>query len=203
MTIIQDLYAAGAIRGQFEEFASLPPLSGAGLQMCRWSRVAKWRKLFDWSKGHIPSSLPEQAASVVSWGAPPLVAAVARAAGAANNSGPVLHQVQNQLETWAGSASGRGVVRELRWQAPSVNVLMARLRAELGSLGEGQPAHALQVCAQLGIPTLVGDMLTWGSHHVDWEDARAAWQVVCSCSASESMCCDVCGGGRAVPVPDT
>jgi hypothetical protein len=122
--------------------------------------------------------------------------------GAPGCSANALHQIQSRVEMWAGSLPGRAVVRELRWAVPTMATLTARLRAEMGSLGGAQMSHVRGAVARIGIPVREGDCVSWGPHVVPWEEARIAWQTICSCAPEDTMVCATCGGGRPIPAPD-
>ena len=110
--------------------------------------------------------------------------------------GVLLHTLQARVEVWAGSSGGRGCIRELRWECPTLSVLAARLRGELGGLGGASLAMVRNATGPLGIPTATDESIVWSFGVVGWEAVRAAWQKKCSCVGSQPSLsiCRTCGG---------
>ena len=115
--------------------------------------------------------------------------------------------LSDRIGQWANTAHGRTSVRHLRWAAGPVNVLAARLRAELGHLAHTSLEQLEAVCARIGIPISVGGRITWGESRPAWAAALAAWQVDCQCNVERANVtieiCVTCHGARRplLPIP--
>jgi hypothetical protein len=107
--------------------------------------------------------------------------------------------LKDRLMEWGGTASGRDVIGQLRWLAPTVATLLARLRAE--STHARIPEQlALSLAAVWGIPVAHAGDLFWGPTRPTWEVMRQRLQSPCTCRDSHHAalvsCCWQCGGAR-------
>ena len=109
------------------------------------------------------------------------------------------------LEQWLRSVTGQRVVRELRWLAPAPSTLAARIKKELP--GFRCDVTTLVARVQLhGVPVRTADGgYSWGPGTIDWDEARGALQISCSCRApphhDRHQACWQCGGVRLSTAP--
>ena len=112
---------------------------------------------------------------------------------------------------WSATANGAAALRHLHWLAPTADVILARLQAELCfQVPSASKAYWLGLAQSKGIPVRSGSTLSWG-HRISWADAKTLWHTRCSCQQPPGPLpaldlCNACGQARlsfpsAHPVP--
>ena len=116
---------------------------------------------------------------------------------------PFFLVLRSLLADWSATVQGRRTVRELRWQLPTADALVARLRAELPRTG-ARAGQVLSEAGALGIPYRGPDGARWGDGFLAWDAARAPFASLCSCGGDGAppapRCCPTCGG-TVLPAP--
>ena len=164
----------------------------------RWVRTALAQRIEDWRQLATGQWPPCAGAS----GSPQQLHSEEAARSWRGDSVLAAGQAPRLLVSWAGTPSGAPVVQQLRWAAPSSNVLVARIRAEAGLGARVGSARILGACGAIGLPVWAEDGLNWDGHGM--EELRDAFYSRCACAHSTQgrswSRCPSCLGGRGGPL---
>ena len=91
--------------------------------------------------------------------------------------------LNQRFSAWATSQQGQGVVAQLRWLIPTQEVLVSRIRSEIGASGAGVN-QIRRACEPWGIPVREADGITWGCGRPRWTDVTLMLQTQCTCDGA-------------------
>ena len=110
---------------------------------------------------------------------------------------PAARSPSDRFSAWCSTPAGQGVLQQLRWLAPTQQILVARLQAELGTVPASSQALWVSLSQSRGVPIRTGTSLSWG-FHLSWDDAKSLLRTRCTCDLLPgpipALClCPTCG----------
>ena len=104
------------------------------------------------------------------------------------------------LDAWFGTPRGLATARELRWLAPALSVLAARIKAEVPACRLSP--HSIRVCAATHrVPITLNGQPNWADVRPS-EEMQMALRTPCICRPARQediSCCWTCGGAQLPP----
>ena len=105
------------------------------------------------------------------------------------------------LDAWFGTPRGLATARELRWLAPALSVLAARIKAEVPACRLSP--HSIRVCAATHrVPITLNGQPNWADVRPSFEEMQMALRTPCICRPARQediSCCWTCGGAQLPP----
>jgi hypothetical protein len=189
---VEEAAVTNAKRMRLRRAVYITTVVAAGLRRMRWEyaqMIDAWFELRMLSDGDTGGHHPV---------APPAEPDVAAQAPSSVSRGKVLNA---RVNAWAQSPSGQDCIAQLRWLIPTHEVLVARIRAEVGA-GSGAGADQIRrSCEPLGIPVRGASGIMWGCGYPSGEEAVSRLQGSCTCAGvvaananQQIIICGQCGG---------